>query len=228
MSDGILLFGATQRTGLEVAKILSGRGEAVTAMVRPTSDTSGLDALPVEQVTGDALDADAVERAFASGRFRAVISTIGGSRKEPRRPDVDTTKNIADTARRHGVQRMLLVTAVGAGDSRSVLSDNAWKFLGPVIELKTQAEAYLMGSGLDATILRPGGMQSEPATGTAIKTEDHTVMGTINRADLAALVVECLDDDATIGKIFHTVDPNIEREPPLQRGEAPRPGETKP
>lgn len=228
MSDAVLLFGASQRTGLEVAKILTGRGEAVTAMVRESSDTSGLDALDVRQVVGDALDADAVEAVFASGQFRAAITTIGGSRKEPRRPDVESTRNIVDAAKRHGVKRVLLVTAIGSGDSRPVLSDTAWKYLGPVIELKTQAEDYLMQSGLDATILRPGGMQSEAATGTALKTEDHTVMGTINRADLAALVVECLDDDRTIGKIYHTVDPQIKSQPPLQRGEAPQPGQVKP
>jgi hypothetical protein len=53
-------------------------------------------------------------------------------------------------------------------------------------------------------------------------------MGTINRSDLAALVVECLDDDATIGRIFHTVDPDIKVVPPLQRGQAPKAGEAKP
>ena len=228
MNDGILLFGASQRTGLEAARILAGRGEQVTAFVRPTSDRTHLEKLGVAFVTGDALDADAVDAAFASGNFRAVINTIGGSRQEPRRPDVVGTKNIVDAAKRHGVKRMLLVTAIGAGDSRDALSENAWKFLGPVIELKTQAEAYLSNSGLDATILRPGGMASEPATGTAIKTEDHTVMGIIQRADLAALAVECLDDDATIGKIFHTIDPEIKEQPPLQRGEAPRADEEKP
>ena len=228
MAGGVILFGATQRTGLEVARILCGRGEAVTAMVRESSDTSGLDALPLTQVVGNAMDADAVDAAFASGEFRAAITTIGGSRKEPARPDVETTRNIADAAKRHGVRRVILVTAIGAGDSRQVLSDNAWKYLGPVIELKTQAEDYLMASGLAATILRPGGMQSESATGTAIKTEDHTVMGTINRADLAALVVDCLDDDGTIGKIFHTIDPQINSQPPLQRGEAPKAGQEKP
>ncbi len=219
MSAGVLLFGATQRTGLEVARILTARGEKVTASVRPSSDRGTLESLGVTLVNADALDAGAVDRAFASGEFRAVVCTIGGSRKEPRRPDFEGTRNIVDAAKRHGVRRMLLVTAIGAGDSRDALAPAAWKFLGPVIELKTQAENYLMQSGLDATILRPGGMRSEAASGTAIKTEDHRVMGTINRADLAALVVECLDDDATIGRIYHTVDPEIEEQPPLQRGE---------
>ena len=48
------------------------------------------------------------------------------------------------------------------------------------------------------------------------------------RADLAALVVECLDDDSTIGRIYHTIDPEIQEQPPLQRGEAPKPGVEKP
>jgi len=228
MSDGILLFGGTQRTGLEVAKLLTGRGEKLTAFVRPTSDLSGLQGLDLARVTGDAIEADDVEKAFASGQFRAVISTIGGSRSEPRRPDVDSTRNIVDSAQRHGVTRVILVTAIGSGDSKSVLTEHAWKFLGPVMELKSQAEDYLMNSGLDATILRPGGMASDAPTGTAIKTEDHTAMGTIQRADLASLVVECLDDDSTIGKIYHTIDPEIKEAPPLQRGVAPQSGEAKP
>jgi NAD(P)-dependent dehydrogenase (short-subunit alcohol dehydrogenase family) len=36
VSDGILLFGGSRETGLEVAKILAARGEVVTAFVRPT------------------------------------------------------------------------------------------------------------------------------------------------------------------------------------------------
>ncbi len=228
MKDGILLFGASQRTGLEIAKILVNRGESVTTFVRPTSDTKALQAIGVNLATGDALDAEAVDAAFASGNFRAVISTIGGSRKDTHRPDPGTTINIVDAAQRHGVKRVLLVTMVGAGDSRSVMSEQALKFLGTVAELKTQAEDYLMGSGLNTTVLRPGGMRSDPATGTAVATEDHSVMGIINRADLASVVVQCLDDDATIGKTFHAVDPEIEEQIDLQRGVSRKAGEEKP
>jgi uncharacterized protein YbjT (DUF2867 family) len=227
MGNGVLLFGGSQRTGLEVARLLTGRNERVTAFVRPTSDRTALEALDIDIVVGDALDADSVEAAFASGQFRAVINSIGGQRGQPR-PDLDGTVNIVEAAKRHGGQRMLMVTMVGAGDSFDVMAENTKKFLGPIAELKTQAEDYLMNSGLDATILRPGGMRSDPATGTAIKTEDHSVMGMIHRADLAALVVESLDDDATIGKIFHTVDPEIKEAPPLQRGVQPKFGEEKP
>jgi uncharacterized protein YbjT (DUF2867 family) len=227
MTDGVLVFGASQRTGLEVAKILTARDEQVTAFVRPSSERGNLEKLAVNFTVGDVLDAETVEAAFASGNFRAVINTIGGQRGQPR-PDLEGTINIVDAAKRHGIKRMLMVTMVGAGDSADVLSENARKFLGPVAEIKTQAEDYLMKSGLDATILRPGGMRSEPATGSAIKTEDHTVMGMIHRADLAALVVESLDDGETIGKIFHAFDPEIKESPPLQAGAKPNFSGTKP
>jgi uncharacterized protein YbjT (DUF2867 family) len=231
MTDKILVFGASQRTGLEVSKLLAGRGDKVRAFVRPTSDIAALQELEaefaVEFAMGNALDADSVAAAFAPGDISAVVCTIGGSRNEPR-PDVEGTQNIVAAALSHGVQRMVLVTAIGAGDSRAVLSENAWKFLGPVMEMKDQAEACLTDSDLQWSILRPGGMASEAATGTAIRTEDHTVMGMIQRADLAALVIECLDDAQTIGKIYHTIDPEAKEQPPLQRGVQPQPGAAKP
>jgi uncharacterized protein YbjT (DUF2867 family) len=144
---------------------------------------------------------------------------VGGKRGELPRPDIEGTKQITAGANRAGVKRNIMVTAIGAGDSHSTVSPNVHKFLGEVLKLKTEAESILQESGLDYTILRPGGMTNDPASGTAIKTEDHNQMGVINRADLAALIVDCLDDDATIGKIYHAVDPGIKREAPLQRGE---------
>lgn len=223
----VLIFGASQRTGLETARLLNARGDRVRAFVRPTSDRSGLDACGVDYAEGNVLDAASVAAAFAAGPVDAAVCTFGGARGEPR-PDIDGVANVMAAADKHGVRRLLLVTAVGAGDSRAALSDHAWKFLGPVIELKTQAEALLTASDLDWTILRPGGMGSGPPTGTAIKTEDHTAMGMIQRADLAALLVECIDDPASVGKIYHTIDPAAAEQPPLQRGAKLAPGSSKP
>jgi uncharacterized protein YbjT (DUF2867 family) len=178
-----------------------------------------LEAIGATIVRGNALDGDAVDTAFASGQFTAAVNTLGGKRGERPRPDIEGTKQIAAGANKAGVMRNIMVTAIGAGDSDSAVSPNVHKFLGEILKLKTEAEKILQESGLDYTILRPGGMTNDPASGTAIKTEDHNRMGVINRADLAALVVTCLDDDETIGKIYHTIDPGITREAPLQRGE---------
>ncbi len=218
MADGVLIVGASRGTGLEVARLLAARGEPVTAFVRPGTDMAGLLQLRLKLYKGDVLDPRSVEGAFASGNFRAVIDTVGGRRGEPR-PDYHGTRNLVDEARKAGVTRFIFVTAIGCGDSRGTVGPKVLEFLGAVLEEKTLGENYLMASGLDYTILRPGGMTHDPASGTAIRTEDRKAMGVINRADLARLVVECLDDPLSVGKVYHAVDPAIQRQAPLQRGE---------
>jgi uncharacterized protein YbjT (DUF2867 family) len=223
MTDGVLIFGATRETGLEVAKLLTARGDTVAAFARPTSDLTELKALPLQQIIyGDVLDPVAVGKAFAAGRFRAVVCTIGAHRGQVPRPDFEGVKVIVDTMKKLDIKvpRLLLVTVIGAGNSHDAVAPKVHEVLGEVIRLKTLAENYVIGSGLRYVILRPGGMNSDPPTGKAIRTEDHSVMGVITRADLARLIVECIDDESTDGKIFHTVDPTIKRQPPLQRGDA--------
>ncbi len=218
MTDGVLIVGASRGTGLEVTRLLAARGEPVTAFVRPTTDMAGLLRLRVKLYKGDVLDPRSVEGAFASGDFRAVIDTVGGKRGEPR-PDYHGTRNLVDAARKAGVSRFIFVTAIGCGDSRGTVGPRVLEFLGAVLEEKTLGEDYLMASGLDYTILRPGGMSHDAASGTAIRTEDRKAMGVINRADLARLVVDCLDDPLSVGRVYHAIDPAIKREAPLQRGE---------
>lgn len=218
-NDSILIFGATRGTGLEAAKILAARGDAVTAFVRPASDRSELETIDASLIEGDVLESESVRQALSANRYRGIIVSLGGRRGETPRPDLIGARHIVDAARQAGVPRILMITAIGCGDSKAAVAPKVIEVLGEVLAVKTQAENYLMESGLDATILRPGGMTSDPASGTAIKTEDQMRMGVIHRADLAQLTIDCLDDDATIGRIFHTVDPEITWDAPLQRGD---------
>ena len=57
------------------------------------------------------------------------------------------------------------------------------------------------GSTMQWTIIRPGGLKSEPATGKGILTEDRSICGAINREDVAELVVKALFSDKTDGKV---------------------------
>lgn len=57
------------------------------------------------------------------------------------------------------------------------------------------------GSTMQWTIIRPGGLKSEPATGSGILTEDRSVCGAINREDVADLVVKALFSDKADGKV---------------------------
>lgn len=216
MVGDVIIFGATRGTGFEVAKILRERGEAVTALVRPGSDRETLEALGVTIFSGDVMDADSVAEAFASGEYRAAIVSLAGKRGERPRPDGDGARNVIDAA---GRTHVLMISGIGAGDSKSAVAPKVLEVLGEVLGLKGEVEDHLMQSGVPATVLRPGGMTNDPASGTAIKTEDHSVMGVINRADLASLAVDCIDDPETVGKIYHAIDPGITWKAPLERGE---------
>ena len=78
-------------------------------------------------------------------------------------------------------------------------------FLGPVAEEKTKAENVLRSSNLKYTIIRPGQLTNDPATGNGILTEE-CILGTMTRQDLASMVMKAIDDDKTIGKIYSTLD----------------------
>lgn len=206
---GVLVVGGTRGTGLEIVKLLTESAEHVVVMARPSSDTEELENVGgVQIVRGDALNADEVSAAFASGHYRAVISTLGcGECEVP--PDYIGNRHVIDAALAARVPRMILISTVGAGDSEDTLPWPVSWFLRDTAELKTQAEDYLRQSGLEFTILRPGALKSEPATGRGERVEDPTALGIINRADLARITVDVMADPNSVGKTYSVLDPGL-------------------
>jgi len=203
----ILIFGATRNTGLNVAKILVGRGDRVTAFVRSTSNRAELEKLGVDIVVGDAMDMDTVRAAMASREYRAVLTTIGCLPCEPP-VDYQGNANIIKAAGEAGIGRFVLVTSIGTGDSYEAAPALSRRVLAKTLPLKTQAEEELRASGLEYTIIRPGGLRSGHRTGNGVLSEDRDTFGFIFREDLAELIVAVLDDDRAIGKTFAAVDAN--------------------
>ena len=109
---------------------------------------------------------------------------------------------------RAGVRRVVLITSIGAGDSKDAAPLLSRFVLRRILPLKTEAEAHLRESGLDYTIIRPGGLSNAPPTGNGYLSEDRAAFGFIYRSDLAQLIVGCLDDDRTVGKVFAAADAN--------------------
>ena len=215
-TKSVLVLGATRETGLETVQALRARARPVVGFARPQSDQADLRATGAPVVEGDAFERASLDAAFATHEIGAVVSSLGGSRGEPRRVDFEGSKNAIDAAKAAGVQRFIMVTMIGCGDSESAISPEARQAFATPLKLKTEAENYLISSGLDYTILRPGGMRSEPATGRGLLSEDHALMGVIHRADLARLILQCLDDPATVGRTYHTVDSEMTGMPKLQ------------
>lgn len=105
----------------------------------------------------------------------------------------------------------ILVTSIGCGSSKDATPPNVYEVLKEVLEQKNKAENVLTKyyTNMNWTIIRPGGLVSEPETGKAILTEDTTVIGSIHRADVADLCVQALHSKNTEKKILSAVDPSI-------------------
>lgn len=214
-AGSVLVIGGTRATGLEIVRVLRARGDDVVVLVRPSSDAGAAEALGARIVRGDAMNPPDLVAALASvpagSQFRAVVSTLGATSLEGPRPDFEGNRNAVDAARLAGVERFVLVTVIGAGESLEAAPAVARYFLRNVIPEKTKAEDYLKTSGLDYTIIRPGGLLDKEPQGRAYLTEDTRAMSWIRRSDLAALTVQALDDPRAIGKVYHAFDPDRTR-----------------
>ncbi len=208
MSSHIFLAGASRGVGREIALQLLKDGHQVTALLRTDETQAELEALGITTVLGNALDAEAVQQAVANaGAIDAVFSTLGGPQSGDR-SDYVGNRNLIDAAVQAGIPRFILISSIGAGDSRGAVSPQVLESLLPALLEKDKAEAHLVNSGLNYTIIRPGGLRSEPATGTAVVSHSNTISGMIHRADVAALACQCLNSPAASKQIFSAVDPN--------------------
>ncbi|MGJ3246360.1 MAG: SDR family oxidoreductase [Elainellaceae cyanobacterium] len=207
----IFLGGASRGVGREVAVRLVQRSFRVKALLRSESAKPELEAMGITVAMGDALDIDAVHRAMCGSSIDTVISTIGGLPKDGQRADYLGNKNLIDAAVESGARAFILVSSIGSGMSAKALPPQALETLGSVLAEKEKAEQHLINSGLAYTIIRPGGLKSEPATGNGVLTENPAVAGTIHRADVAELACQCLQSERTRNKILSAVDRQMVR-----------------
>ncbi|AOX99072.1 SDR family oxidoreductase [Jeongeupia sp. USM3] len=204
---GLIVFGASRGVGLEVAKQARAQGRPVRAMLRDGSDAAALEAIGADIVRGDALDAAAVDAAMAGLDAGTDVVTTLGSFGPGVPVDYLGNRNVIDAAERAGLRRLVLVTSLGGSETWPHLSERSRKGFGGAVREKTLAEAWLRTSGLDHTIIRPGGLRDGAALGGALRIENEEAHGFVRRADVAAVVLGCLADPATIGRAFSIVDP---------------------
>jgi uncharacterized protein YbjT (DUF2867 family) len=203
----IFLAGASRGVGLEIAKLLTQQNIPVIALLRSPNTQAELEAMGATVRLGDAMDPDSLQQAMGDVNISTVISTIGGQSITGERSDFIGNRNLIDTAVNAGVGRFILVTSLGTGNSANAIPPNVLEVLSPVLQEKHQSEQHLIASSLTYTIVRPGGLKSEPATGTAVLTTDPSIGGSIHRADVANLVVQCLKSDRAANQILAAIDP---------------------
>jgi uncharacterized protein YbjT (DUF2867 family) len=121
-----------------------------------------------------------------SGAARKVTMDLGGAVK------------CIEAARELGVERFLMVSAMGTHD---IAADDPMK---PYLEAKRDADRALADSGLRWTIVRPGRLTNDPGTGL-VALGPRLAYGEISRDDVAAVLYACLSAENTVQGAFDLV-----------------------
>lgn len=121
------------------------------------------------------------------------------------------TIKLIDAANKAGVKKVVLVSSIltngrawGQADSPGFVITNAF---GKVLDEKLIAENYLKASGMDYTIVRPGGLKAKPPTGALqISGEDTLNSGEISRDLVADVCVASLSDAKASNKVLEIIE----------------------
>lgn len=200
----LLVLGASGGCGRWLCHLARERGHHVRALVRPTTPFDG--AAADEMVRGDVLDRSVLDRALA-GR-EAVLSALGIRRAAPWNPwsalasppDLTTrvAGHLAEAMPRHGVRRIVAISAGGVGDS----APRVHPLFRWLIGHSQMAAAYRDLSGMEAVFaataldwmaVRPVTLTNGPATGTAHTVSRYGLTSRISRADVAAWMLDAVE-----------------------------------
>ncbi|WP_407559202.1 SDR family oxidoreductase [Mycobacterium paraintracellulare] len=193
----IALIGGHGKVALQLARILTERGDDVSSVFRNPDHAGDVAATGAEPVTADIerLDTDALAGLLAG--HDAVVFSAGAGGGNPARTyavDRDAAIRVIDAAAQAGVTRFVMVSYFGAGPDHGVPQDDPFF---AYAEAKAAADAHLRASDSDWTVLGPGRLTLEPATGRIALGEGK---GSVSRADVAHVAAAALADDSTIGR----------------------------
>ncbi len=198
----VVVAGGHGQIALRLERRLADRGDRVRGLVRKREQFEDLTAAGAEPVLADL--EDEVDLGPAVQGADAVVFAAGagpGSGSERKQTmDFGGAVKLIDAAKTAGITRYLIVSSMGADQP-----EQASGTFGAYLEAKAAADQAVRESGLDYTIVRPGGLTDDPGTGQVDVAEKLGRRGSIPRDDVAAVLVAVLDTPSAIGTTFEVL-----------------------
>ena len=193
----VVVAGGHGKIGLRLLRLLADGGHRARGLVRNPEYVQELADVGAEAVLCDMEGLDDLSGCCAGADAVVFAAGAGPGSGAERKRTVDY--GAAVKLMEAGVRRYVMVSAISAGRPQE-WSDE----MRPYYEAKAGADEQLMASGLDYTIVRPGGLTDDPGTGmVAVGTDLER--GSIPREDVAALLLAVLETPGSIGKTFELV-----------------------
>ena len=193
----VVVAGGHGKVGLRLLRLLADRGDRARGLIRNPDHVSDIAEAGAEAVVCDMEALDDVS-ACCEGADAVVFAAGAGPGSGPeRKRTVDY--GAAVKLMQAGVRRYVMVSAISAG------RPDEWSDpMRPYYEAKADADERLTRSGLDYTIVRPGGLTDDPGTGRVTVGTDVD-RGAIPRDDVAAVILAVLEAPSSVGKTFEVV-----------------------
>ncbi|BDM73889.1 NAD-dependent dehydratase [Streptomyces nigrescens] len=206
----IVIAGGHGQIALRLERLLAKRGDEVAGIVRRPEQAGDLLAAGAEPVVCDLESASVEDVArHLEGADAAVFAAGAGPGSGTERKDtVDRAAAalFADAAEAAGVRRFLVISSMGADREPPEGTDPVFA---AYLRAKGAADADVRSrAGLDWTILRPGRLTDGPGTGL-VTLADATGRGDVPRDDVAATLVELLDEPRTIGRTLELIGGDV-------------------
>ncbi|KAK5747522.1 hypothetical protein LTR17_000164 [Elasticomyces elasticus] len=219
----LLILGASGRTGQLTTTTAFSKSHTVTALIRKSSSLTPTTGLTI--VEGTPLNQQDIETAFASSPrpVEACIVTLSAPREtdspfsKPVAPPMfmrDSVRNLLAVMKLHGVRRLVVMSAFGAGDSFASLawplkqlfrrSNMSFQFEDhDALDLEVRKESEEGGWGLEWTLVRPvmlkeGGVKAVRELGE--KGERAGMFDLVTRESVAEFLVGCVEGERLKGE----------------------------
>jgi uncharacterized protein YbjT (DUF2867 family) len=198
----VAIAGGHGKIALLLGQLLAERGDTVRGLIRNSDQVGDLRAVGIEPVICDLESESDVASAVRGADAVVFAAGAGPGSGDARKKTVDRdgAVKLVEAAKAEGISRYLIVSAMGAAEAPKDGSEG----FGAYLQAKFEADEAVRASGLDYTIVRPGGLTDDPGTGL-VTIAERLERGEIPRADVAAVFVACLDEPRTIGKSFDLI-----------------------